>query len=616
MPGRAPAPRVTTASLVTLVVSGALLLGLLAFGIGLLLRKGVSSKGVAQGIVRVVLPTGSGTGFVVAGPDDLAYVATAYHVVASGEPILIEQTLEGTAGHTFQQAYPDVEVVAFDADADVAIVRLNGVTREHFKTFTLAKAAAADEAVLSYGFPGSSLAHKFGMVSKPGKVLSLVRFPVIDHRSGEVVRSDAISGLLVSVDIEPGFSGGPTLDDKGEVVGVNVTKDLAHRGQNGAVEVSVLRDLLAKVTPAAAQKDPTPAEVQELISKVEKEYLLLPIEKRKTTREDDFVSTSDLPRIGELITTIRRLENDTSRRPDTKISGAAALGIVLARLPGKPLETYTDRSTKKAMADCELREKGLREFFGSLATTKGAGGSAAEEARAKCSELAFRPLVWDLTSLALHWEGQPREVSVSKVETVDPDRHIYRAAVRFAGIDHLVDVWLGGDGGRLRLKLFDAEGEASGLSSTGAQAVAGSAFAGTWRRNDARVAHTIVRGVDSDWETDETLAVVMAGDGAASLTHQFRRKVFMTGSRRLSCGGSVLSLGIEQSFSGNLDSGTITATRTKDAKALGPDMAHCGEALGYSPDLVWVLKMVGEKLFVYRTGGAEYPEVAEFTREL
>ena len=60
----------------------------------------------------------------------------------------------------------------------------------------------------------------------------------------------------------------------------------------------------------------------------------------------------------------------------------------------------------------------------------------------------------------------------------------------------------------------------------------------------------------------------------------------------------------------------ITPDVMSVAKALGPDMAHCGEALGYSPDLVWVLKMVGEKLFVYRTGGAEYPEVAEFTREL
>jgi S1-C subfamily serine protease len=609
-----PRPRLSNAGLLVLALVGAIVAGLVVFSIATVLRTGVG-KGGTSGIVRVVMPSGSGTGFFVAGPDDLAYVATAYHVVSSGEPILIEQTLGGAGGRQYPTAYPDAEIVAFDADADLAIIRLNGVSRDQFPVLPLASEAKADESVLSYGFPGSNLAHKFGMVSKPGKVLSLVKFPVVDHRTGEVVRSDAIAGLLVSVDIEPGFSGGPTCDDHGDVVGVNVTKDLAHRGQNGAVDVSVLKELLTHVARADAAKDPTPDDVKALLSRIEREYLLLPIDKRRTTREDDFVSTNDLPRVDALITTIRRMENDTSKRPDSKLSGAAALGLVLARLPGKPLETYSDRSTRKAMADCEVREKGLREFFGSIAATRGGAGSTpAEDARAKCSELAFRPLVWDLTSLALQWSGQPRDITVSKVDVVDADRHVYRSAVRFAGVEHLVDVWLATDGGRLRLKLFDGEGEASGMSV--ARDVPASAFAGTWHRSDPRIAHNIAPGVESDVDTDETLAVAMTGDGAAAITHQYSRHVYMTGHRRLACGGTTLALGLEQSFHGTLESGTITATRTKEAKPRGADMARCGEALGYAPDLVVVLKMVGDKLLVYRTGGVEYPEVAEFTRQL
>jgi hypothetical protein len=116
-------------------------------------------------------------------------------------------------------------------------------------------------------------------------------------------------------------------------------------------------------------------------------------------------------------------------------------------------------------------------------------------------------------------------------------------------------------------------------------------------------------------ETDETLAVAVTGDGAANVTHQFRRQVFMTGRRRLACGGSTLSLGLEQSFAGNLEGGTITAARSKEARALGSDMARCGDALGYAPDLVVVLKVLGDKLLVYRTGGGEYPEVAEFVKQ-
>jgi hypothetical protein len=108
----------------------------------------------------------------------------------------------------------------------------------------------------------------------------------------------------------------------------------------------------------------------------------------------------------------------------------------------------------------------------------------------------------------------------------------------------------------------------------------------------------------------------MGGDGAASITHQFRRKLYFTGARRLACGGNVLSLGLEQSFAGALDGGTITATRTKEARGIGADTAKCPDALGYAPDLVMVLKIAGDKLLAYRTGGAEYPEVVEFTREL
>jgi S1-C subfamily serine protease len=609
-----PRPRLSNGGVIVLALVASLLAAVLVFSVVLGLRKAVSHD-TSHGVVRVVMQSGTGTGFFVQGPDDFAYVATAYHVVASGEPILVEQTLDGAGGHTYPVAYPDAEVVGFDADADVAVIRLNGVSRSQFTVLPLASEAKADENVLSYGFPGSSLVHKFGMVSKPGKVLSLVRFPVIDRRTGDVVRTDAVAGLLISVDIEPGFSGGPTCNEHGEVVGVNVTKDLAHRGQNGAVDVSVLKELLSHVKRADAYKDPTPDEVKALLSRVEREYLLLPMDKRKTTREDDFVSMSDLPRVDALITTIRRMENDTSKHPDSKLSGAAALGLVLARLPGKPLETYRDRSTRKAMADCEVRERGLREFFGSIAASRGAAGSVpADDVRAKCSELGFRPLVWDLTSLALQWGGQPRDITVSKVDVIDPDRHVYRAGVRFAGVDHLVDVWLAEDGGRLRLKLFDSNGEATGLSV--ARDVPASAFAGTWHRSDARIAHNIAPGVESDVETDETLAVAMSGDGAASITHQYKRHVYMTGRRRLACGGATLSLGLEQSFNGALEGGTITATRTKAARAMGADMAKCGEALGYASDLVMVLKVVDGKLFVYRTGGSEYPEVAEFTREL
>jgi hypothetical protein len=590
----------------------------LVFGVivavGFVLVKGGSARGTAAGrsVVRVVLASQSGTGFFVRGPDSLAYVVTANHVVDGGEPILVERTVNGTGGARWTEAYPDAEVVAFDADADLAVIRLNGVSADHFTPLTLAASPVADEPILSYGFPASSLASRSGMVSKPGKVLSLVKFPVVDRRTSEVIRNDAVEGLLVSSEIEPGFSGGPTCNERGEVVGVNVTKDTVHRAQNGAVSVAALRSLLGQVGPQSGAKDPTADDVRQLLVRIQSEYLLLPVERRWSAREDDFVSAADLPRLDEMITAIHRLEGDTSRDAKTKLSGQATLGLVLARLPGKPLETYTDRATRKALADCELRERTLREFFGSLTRPGGDVDSKSDAATGRCSALAFRPLVWDTTAIALRWEGKERGVSVSRVESVDPERHVYRASVRFDGIDYVVDVWLATDGGRLRLKLFDNEGRPAGLSLV--QTTPASAFSGTWQRAEPRTGHDFGRGVDADVDVGETLVVAVGTDGTANVTHQMRRHVYFSGRRRAACGGSTLDLGIEQTFHGSLQDGSIVGLRKMDAKAIGADMSRCAALFTYAPDQEAVFKRVGDKLVMYRTDGAAFPEAAEFER--
>ncbi|HEY8041521.1 MAG TPA: serine protease, partial [Polyangiaceae bacterium] len=611
-PPAAPPPR--RSGLVWLTAGGGLLLGIVVAVAVLLLHRGSARGGpAARAVVRVVLESQSGTGFFVAGPDSFAYVVTANHVVDSGEPILVERTVDGPGGKHWVEAYPDAEVVAFDADADLAVIRLSGVSADQFASLPLAKEPAADEPILSYGFPASSLASRSGMVSKPGKILSLVRFPVVDRRTGEVIRNDAVDGLLVSSEIEPGFSGGPTLNERGEVVGVNVTKDTVHRAQNGAVSVAAVRSLIARVLPPSRQTDPTTDDVHALLTRIQDEYLLLPVERRWSAREGDFVSTGDLPRLGELITAIHRLENDTQRDGKTKLSGQATLGLVLARLPGRPLGTYTDPSTRAALAECEVRERKLQEFFGGL-SRPGAGDAdaLAEAGKGRCSALAFRPLAWDMTALALRWEGKSRGVSISKVESVDPQKHVYRASARFDGIDYVVDVWLATDGGRLRLKLFDNDGRPAGLSLV--QTTPASAFTGTWHRSEPRTAKDFGHGVDADTDTDETLVVALATDGTATITHQLRRHVYFTGRRRAACGGAKLDLGLEQTFSGSLRDASIVGFRKMDAKGIGADMARCYTMFTYAPDQVTVLKRVGERLIMVRTDGVAFPEAAEFER--
>jgi hypothetical protein len=606
-----PAPR--TRAIVWLVATIGLVVAALFVGGVVLFKRGGAHASASKSIVRIVLPTGSGTGFFVAGPDANAYVVTADHVVDSGEHILVERTVEGSNGKHWTEAYPDVEVVAFDADVDLAVIRLNGVSADHFVSLPLASQPAADQDILSYGFPASNLASNSGLVSKPGKILSLVKFPVVDRRTGEVIRNDATDGLLVSSEIEPGFSGGPSLDERGQVVGVNVTKDTVHRAQNGAVSVMLVKQLLSQVPAQGKEKEPTTDDVRALLARIQSEYLLLPVERRVSAREDDYISAADLPRLDEMGTAMRRLQDDGSRDPKTKLSGQATLGLVLARLPGRPLETYTDRSTRRSLAECELRERSLRQFFGSYAHPGGGDAdSMGVSPHGRCAALAFRPLTWDMTAMALRWEGKERGLSVGKIESVDPGAHVYRASVRFDGIDYLVDVWLATDGGRLRLKLFDNEGRPAGLSLV--QTTPASAFTGTWHRSEPRTAHDFGHGVDADTDTDETVVVAIGTDGGASITHTVKRHVYFTGSRRASCGGAKLDLGIEQSFHGTLQDASIVGIRKTDAKSVGADMARCYSLFTYAPDQEAVFKRIGDRLAMYRTDGVAFPEAAEFER--
>ncbi|MEO7091596.1 MAG: serine protease, partial [Polyangiales bacterium] len=377
-------------------------------GIAMLAIRGGSGKAaVKDAMVRVTTPSGTGAGFLIDGPDEFVYVATANHVVDRGERVLIERDV-GTDKRAYVEAYPETEIVASDPDADLAIIRIKNVQASRFDRLALATEPQKDARILSYGYPGSSLAKHAGLVSKDGKILSLVSFPAYDERYARVLRDNAVDGLLISTDIEPGMSGGPTLNDDGEVVGVNVTKDRAHVGQNGAVSVTALAALVKTVKPASDRAEPKPEDVVALLKKVQSEYLLLPLEERSKVRETDFVSRADLPSLRRLVGEVRREERntDTSFIAKFRLSGQAALGIFFARLPGKLLETYRAPSTTTPLLACELTNQHLTSFLGDLNTADKRGDDRLTADFASCDELAVRPLAWDLVAATLQWDGK------------------------------------------------------------------------------------------------------------------------------------------------------------------------------------------------------------------
>jgi hypothetical protein len=471
-----------------------------------------------------------------------------------------------------------------------------------------------DEKILSYGFPASSLAKRAGLVSKDGKVLSLVKFPVYDRRYGRILRDNAVDGLLVSTDIEPGFSGGPTCNEAGEVVGINVTKDKAHVGQNGAVSVVVLSQLLQKVKPARDRADPKPEEVAALLKQIQGEYLLLPLDDRSKVRETDFLSASELPALRRLVNEVRRQErnSDPTFIPKLKLSGQAALGIFFARMPGKALETYLSPSTKKPIADCELQSQRLASFLDSLSTTGKHEESATQATYDGCDELAFRPLAWDLTAATLQWDGKEKEVSVTKIDRADDEGTSYRASVRMSGAPSLIEVWVGLDQGKLRLELFDDAENLYAIKS--ARSVPGSAFSGSWWTKSPRV--TDFGDRDMEIETTEKLSLSVTDERSVALRHVVTHHYFVPEGKKgvFRCNQkSTIETGISQSFTGTLDNGVIIALPQKDAERVGADGASCVPK--YTADRILAVKLVGPDLYMIRTNGVLYPETKQFTKE-
>jgi hypothetical protein len=436
-----------------------------------------------------------------------------------------------------------------------------------------------------------------------------VKFPVYDRRERRIVRDNAVDGLLVSAEIEPGFSGGPTVNESDEVVGINVTKDMVHRGQNGVVHVKLLRALMDTVHPIADATDPTPKQVAELLKKIESEYLLLPTSERSNEREHAYIAASELPRLRELIDEVRRHERDSNVAEGAKLSGRAALGMWASQMPGKALGTYQSADVQASLTACERSSIRMVSLFSEVG--EGEIDKKAEHAAVQaCDELALRPIAWDLMAATMQWTGGEHDYTVTTLDRVDDDSEVWRAKVRIEGMKNLLTLWVTRDYGQLRIKLFDNDGKLYGVKS--AKEVDPSELAGEWRVSMPRApSHGLA---NTEQETNETLTVSVEGNDV-TVKHILERKYYATSTAGLfRCSARrEIENGWSQSFSGKLDNGVILATPKNEAKRIGRDASRC--RWGYTPDAMVSFKLINGKLAMYRTDGIGYPQMVELERK-
>jgi S1-C subfamily serine protease len=166
-----------------------------------------------KGSVVVISRNGShsGTGFVV---DPEGHVMTNYHVIRGARKIGVKIQVDLERGQTEVQSVEDVAVIAAEPKMDVAVLRLSNLGgRPRPAKVAHSVMPRTGEPVFAIGHPGlggTVLAHTLtqGIISSDNREIQGVTY------------------LQTTAPVNPGNSGGPLFNMKGEVVGMVTLKAL------------------------------------------------------------------------------------------------------------------------------------------------------------------------------------------------------------------------------------------------------------------------------------------------------------------------------------------------------------------------------------------------------
>ncbi|QHS56718.1 trypsin-like peptidase domain-containing protein [Mucilaginibacter sp. 14171R-50] len=171
-----------------------------------------------------------GTGFALTGN---GYIVTNYHVINGGDSVYV-QNAAGESYHT--------KVVYTDPAYDVAILQINDTLFKNIGpvpyTFKKSKSDLG-EVVYTLGYPGDDI--KFG----PGALTASTGF-----------RGDTTE-YEVFIPVNPGNSGGPLLDDKGNIIGVINGKQTQTTGAAFAVKSNYLLKAIQNIPADSLSKSLT-----------------------------------------------------------------------------------------------------------------------------------------------------------------------------------------------------------------------------------------------------------------------------------------------------------------------------------------------------------------------
>jgi serine protease Do len=164
----------------------------------------------------------AGTGFIF---DSAGYVATNNHVIADAEEVVVTMS-DG-------RELP-AEVVGFDRDTDLAVLKIDAGEDLPFVAFADSESVRVGDPVVAIGNPfGLGSTVTAGIVSAQNRVIGAGRFDDF---------------MQIDAPINHGNSGGPTFNLEGEVIGVNTAIQSPTGGNVGigfAIPANLASEILA-----------------------------------------------------------------------------------------------------------------------------------------------------------------------------------------------------------------------------------------------------------------------------------------------------------------------------------------------------------------------------------
>jgi serine protease Do len=188
----------------------------------------ISARASAS-VVLIKTATGLGSGFIAGSG---GRVATSLHVLASGGPITV--VLSDSSEIT------DLEVMATDETHDLAVLRARGLRAAPLPLGDSQSVRAGDR-VVAIGHPlGLDHTVSDGLVSAVREL------------------TPKLTLLQISAPISPGSSGGPLLNDRGEVIGVATLVLIKGQNLNFGIPINAVKPLLLanQGTPVARWRPP------------------------------------------------------------------------------------------------------------------------------------------------------------------------------------------------------------------------------------------------------------------------------------------------------------------------------------------------------------------------